>query len=702
MSARRWAPALLLLTLASGFSARAYIRSTATGTADGPPLFRTDFEAVQIYAQDIVAAGLRNADGRPVIAPGSEPLAALQAALDAWGSVAASALRFLPLATTPAGFNLSDGLSVMVFEDTAAVRSLTGGATAVTALRFDPDGRILESDIVFNPNYRPGNNQIPFSTDLSLNSVDLQAVATHHIGRALGAANGGVIGAAMFARTEQAQSFGRALTSDDAAFVTDLYPAPGALDSFGEIHGAITIESEPATGVLVTAIEPTQGYVQTTLTSLIDGTYALRVPAVPASRYLVYVESLDGPLLPSHVQFLNLGAFRTDLRPRFFGSSAAPIRVDALPGRRTRVDIRAEGGPSALAIEQIGVDAPGGSGRPPRMTAGPIRLTAGQAHDIVVAGLGIDASVGIEGIRALGPGLTVRPGSVRVDPLFTVGGGPVLRVTVDVAPRSDARIGTFAIVAPRAADFFTGALLIEPQRPRIAAGGVVNAASFRPAGVAPGALFSVFGEGLGPAAGVGADGFDPDTGLLPTSLGGVTVTFDDVAAPLVFASDQQINLQVPVEVAGRQSSVVRVSFQGVAGDPITVPVATAAPGLFQIGSTQAAALNADGSINGPGNAAGRLGFVILYATGQGLVDPPIATGAAASGSPLQRARNVRVTIGGMEAPAEDILFAGLAPGFVGLLQINVRLREVYPAGDAVEVVVEIDGQRSQTATLALQ
>ncbi|MBI1356669.1 MAG: hypothetical protein GC160_20205 [Acidobacteria bacterium] len=695
-------PALLLLALASAFSASAYIRSTATGTVDGPPLFRTDFEAVQFYVQDIVAPGLANADGRPLIAPGSDPLPALQAALDAWGSIETSALRFLPLETTPAGYDTTDGLNVMVFEDTAATRSLTGGATAVTALRFEPNGRIVESDIVFNPNYKPGNNQIPFSTDLSLNSVDLQATATYHVGKSIGANVSGVIGAAMFDHTEQSQSFGRNLTSDDRALAADVYPAPDMAGDFGVIFGAITIENEPATGVLVTAIEPARGYVQTTLTSVADGTYRMRVPAVPSSRYYIYVESLDGPLLPSQVQFLNLSGFRTDLRPRFFGSSAAPIRVDALPGREVRIDIRAEGGPSALEISQIGIDVPGGVGRPLRLSDGPIRLTAGQAHDIVVAGLGIDSTIGIDGIRVLGPGLTVRPGSIRVDPEFTVGGGPLLRVTVDVAPRSDARIGTFAIVAPRAADFFTGALLIEPEKPQISSGGVVNAASFAAQPVAPGALFSLFGKGLGPVQGVAIDGFDPETGLLPTTLGGVTVSFDGVAAPLIFVSDGQVNLQVPLEVASRANSVVRVNVSGLESEPLTVPVAATAPGLFQTGTTQAAALNTDGSINGPANPAGRLGFVILYATGQGLVAPPIATGAAASGNPLQLAEGVRVTIGGLEVPADDILFAGLAPGFVGLLQVNIRLRDVYPAGDAVPVVLELQGRPSQTATIALQ
>jgi uncharacterized protein (TIGR03437 family) len=699
MSARRLAPALLVL--ATVLTANAYIRSTATGTVEGPPLFRTDFEAIQFQVQSLAAPGFANRDGRPVISPTSEPLAALQAALDTWSSIESSAVRFLPLQPTVAGFDLMDGRNTLVFEDTPATRSLTGGAPAVTALRIDPDGRIVESDIVFNPSFRPGNNQVPFSTDLALNTVDLQATATHHLGRALGATNSGVLGAAMFGQSELSQSFRRTVTSDDAAFATDVYPAPGALDSAFEIFGTIRIGDELATGVLVTAIEPTHGYIQSTLTSLSDGTYRLKVPSVPQSRYLVYVESLDGPLLPSQLQTLNLNRFRTDLRPRFFGNNLSPLRVDSLPGRSTRVDIRAEGGAEALKIELIGVDEPGSSGRPPRLSAGPIRLIAGRAHDIVLAGLGVDATVGAEAIRLLAPGVTVRPGSIRVDPEFTVGGGPVLRMTVDVEPRTDPRIGTIGVVESRAADFFTGALLIEPIKPALSQGGVVNAASFEPTGVAPGGLYSLFGEGLGPVEGLAAEGFDPATGRLPTTLGGVRVLFDGEPAPLIFVSEGQVNLQAPYEIAGRENTVISVGFGGLSGDPIRVPVVATAPGIFQIGGTQAAALNADGSINGPGNPAGRAGFVTLFANGQGLVDPAARTGAPAPADPLRRARNVRVRIGGVEVPPDDILFAGLAPGFVGLLQINIRLSNLYPVGPAVEVSVTIGGGASQTATLAI-
>ena len=85
---------------------------------------------------------------------------------------------------------------------------------------------------------------------------------------------------------------------------------------------------------------------------------------------------------------------------------------------------------AALKIETIGLDEPGGSGKPALLTEGPIELTAGRSYDLLLAGRGIDRSLGIGEIRLLAPGINIRQGSVRVDPVFTLRGAPVVRLTV--------------------------------------------------------------------------------------------------------------------------------------------------------------------------------------------------------------------------------------------------------------------------------
>jgi uncharacterized protein (TIGR03437 family) len=91
--------------------------------------------------------------------------------------------------------------------------------------------------------------------------------------------------------------------------------------------------------------------------------------------------------------------------------------------------------------------------------------------------------------------------------------------------------------------------------------------------------------------------------------------------------------------------------------------------------------------------------VTLFATGQGVVSPPVPTGAAAQASILSRANGVTVIIGGQNA---KIYFAGLTPGMVGLMQVNVEIPAATPPGDAVLVQLAVAGARAHTATIAVK
>ena len=141
-------------------------------------------------------------------------------------------------------------------------------------------------------------------------------------------------------------------------------------------------------------------------------------------------------------------------------------------------------------------------------------------------------------------------------------------------------------------------MLSSPPVPRvqIAPAGVVNALSGRGGAVAPGEIVSVFGSGLGPEAGVPAS-FDPETGSLPVSLAGVSVSVNRLPAPIYFASSGQVNIQIPYEVAGQDVALIDVTYGGETSTPARLPIAEAAPGLFPT------ALNEDGTLNSPENPA---------------------------------------------------------------------------------------------------
>ena len=226
--------------------------------------------------------------------------------------------------------------------------------------------------------------------------------------------------------------------------------------------------------------------------------------------------------------------------------------------------------------------------------------------------------------------------------------------------------------------------------PMIYQGGVVNAASLEasPAPVAPGSLVSLFGRTLT------AQGGNSTSVPLSFLLGDVSVTVGGFPAALVMAdaAGGQINLQVPFEVQGEQADVV-VNVAGNGGGrlsaPMTVQLSPAAPALFtrsQDGSGPAAALHADYSAISSASPAKAGDVILLYGTGLGALRSPVADGAA-SPDGIAISGVVTVTIGGVNAAVD---YAGIAPGYAGLYQINAKVPFGLAPGDAV-VVVSVSG-----------
>ena len=222
----------------------------------------------------------------------------------------------------------------------------------------------------------------------------------------------------------------------------------------------------------------------------------------------------------------------------------------------------------------------------------------------------------------------------------------------------------------------------------------MNAASFLPGAVAPGSIASVFGRGLATAA-AGAT-----SAILPTSLGGGSLTLGGVPVPLFFISPGQANIYVPRELEGLTSALLTPIRGGVEGPASEVELTPFAPGVFtldQSGRGQGAVLIAGtGLTASPAGSVGgrpaRRGEALeVFATGLG----PVIEGADG----LQRVvEQPSARIG--EQPAR-VLFAGLAPGFVGLYQVNVELSDAVPSGPAVPLRL-LQGQAvSNEVTVAI-
>ncbi len=169
---------------------------------------------------------------------------------------------------------------------------------------------------------------------------------------------------------------------------------------------------------------------------------------------------------------------------------------------------------------------------------------------------------------------------------------------------------------------------------------VVNAASVAIGAIAPGEIVSIFGSGFDPAS--------------------AQVFFASKPATLFYAGATQLNVLVPADLAPDSNAEILIKAQGAAVADFSTKVAAAAPGIFTIsnGTGQAAANNADGTANSSSNPVARGAIIVLYATGEG-----------------QNIESISLTIGGDLA---ELLYAGRAPGFPGLMQINARV----PAGTA--------------------
>jgi uncharacterized protein (TIGR03437 family) len=238
-----------------------------------------------------------------------------------------------------------------------------------------------------------------------------------------------------------------------------------------------------------------------------------------------------------------------------------------------------------------------------------------------------------------------------------------------------------------------------PPVPVPAITAVVNGASFVGGGVVPGEMATMFGTNLTSSSGINLTAGLP----LPTKFLTDTLLINNQPVALFAVDDvngqQQINFQVPWEVASGPNAVIAIENNGTSSAPMSVPVLTAQPGVFNytIGTnTFGAILHASFQLADTAHPAQPGETVLIYCTGLGAVSSPPADGAAGNGETTLVMPTV--TIGGTAAM---VSFSGLAPGFVGLYQINADVPTGLQAGNQ-PVVVEAVGASSSAVLLPVQ
>jgi uncharacterized protein (TIGR03437 family) len=191
---------------------------------------------------------------------------------------------------------------------------------------------------------------------------------------------------------------------------------------------------------------------------------------------------------------------------------------------------------------------------------------------------------------------------------------------------------------------------------------------------------------------------------LPTSLNGITVAFDDQLAVVVSVSPDEIRAVVPYAVAGKEVVNVQVTNLGLTAEPLTLDVAALSPGISTLdgsGSGPGAFINEDGVTNGPESPAAAGSVVVVEVTGLGVTDPEndtqIVTETQQRPAPAAR---VSATMGGRSCEVLEV--AGRAGQVGAILLLRLRIPADADAGDALPVVLDVEGVPSQTVTVAIR
>ena len=561
----------------------------------------------------------------------------------------------------------------------------------------------------------------------------------------MGAHHTHVLAASMFPRAPPVSKLQAEITGDDIAFAVEAYPAPGAPAARGSISGTLTLTGGGAArGVMLTAVEPNRGITVGTLSDD-DGTYELG--PLPPGSYQVTAEPASGTVTPLDFQPADPAGFNTNVLSDFLGGALSPQSVQVLAGLDVPADFSiGEGDPGlpgpGLSIEFVGLATPGASLAGVSIGRAAFPLIAGEAADLVLAGAGIDATLSASHLRLLAPGLTIRPGSVGVEPGFTIGPFPIIRVTVDVAPRQGRDTGTLAIVKDGEVALFSGGLSIEgsgapppppPTVPAVLSMGVVMG-NLLPTinAISDESIISIFGRDFAPDGVDNRDTqLDPASGLVATNLSGVCVEIDGQRSPMFHVITEanpsdptvdQVNVQAPTLMGAGPVSVVVISNCGTPdeqrspAEPVQLSDRTPAFFLLEpilsLGPNPLVATHLDFSKIGdpnthPGTTPAEPGeFIRMFGTGFGLTEPDVQAGEIPQNVPAVQDNNFlaplvgdfRITIGGITLEGRpNVLAAGLSVCCAGLYEIVIKVPEGLADGNH-EVIATIDGVSTPAGT----
>jgi uncharacterized protein (TIGR03437 family) len=232
--------------------------------------------------------------------------------------------------------------------------------------------------------------------------------------------------------------------------------------------------------------------------------------------------------------------------------------------------------------------------------------------------------------------------------------------------------------------------------------GIVSSATQQAGNLSPGSYATIYGSDFSTTSII------PHSQDLPLSLENVSVSLNaggvSVPAPVSFMNFNQINFQIPWEMAGQSSANVKVTYHGIAGPAVSLPLGSVSPAYFEYTDStnnqlSVAAQDANYQLITSQHPAIRGQAAVLYASGLGPVTNTPATGVQSSGTALSRTPTLPVvTVGGQQA---QVLFSGMTPQTVGLYQINIVVPANAPTG-LQPLTVAINGVTGKASQIVVQ
>jgi uncharacterized protein (TIGR03437 family) len=223
-----------------------------------------------------------------------------------------------------------------------------------------------------------------------------------------------------------------------------------------------------------------------------------------------------------------------------------------------------------------------------------------------------------------------------------------------------------------------------PNAPSYTSDSIVQAATQTPEALAPNTIGTIYGTNL--AYSTAQAGPQLTGSTLPTSLGGVSVVVDGYDCNLFFVSPTQINFLVPYQLVAGATTLV-VENQGLAGPVVPIQLNATAPGMFVYnGFVIATHLNGTLVSTAAPTTAGEI--IVIYAAGLGKTTPATVSGKlVTSAATISAAAQLEVLLAGQPCPPGNILYAGLAPGFAGLYQINLTVPPLTPPNPTIQILI---------------